>query len=168
MVPVLEKAFELNMPKLMQAVKASGSSQLVLAHGDERTVVVVAETRLAVVLGGRTWMVDIVAVPCLGGRWRPLLKCPRAHEGNFQSLYFTADELACRHCHGLRYLTRLAATPQDRNRLARIKLLAKMGHGPGAMEPKRGKGRWRAPYGKALARLAQLTTGHRDEIAKKA
>jgi hypothetical protein len=92
----------------------------------------------------------------------------RAHEGNFQSLYFRAGELACRHCHGLRYLTRLAATPQDRNRLARIKLLAKMGHGPDIACPTRLRGRWRGPYGKALARLAELTTSYRAVIARTA
>lgn len=164
-VPVLEKAFELNLPKLMRAAKAAGDSRLVLADGDERTVVVVAETRLAVALGGRTWIVDIVAVPCLGGRWRPLLKCPRAHEGNFQSLYYRAGVLACRHCHGLRYLTRLAGTQQDRNRLARIKLLAKMGYEADADCPKRLQGRWRGPYAKSLARLAKLTTSYRATVA---
>ena len=129
-------------------------------------MVVVAETRLAVVLGGRTWMVDIVAVPCLGGRLRPLLKCPRAHDGNFQSLYYRAGELACRHCHGLRYLTQLAATPQDRNRLARIKLLAKMGHDPGTFAPTRLKGRWHSTYGLALTQLAALTASYKSVIGK--
>jgi hypothetical protein len=148
-------------------VKDSGDSRLVLADGDERTVVVVAETRLAVMLGGQAWVVDIVAVPCLGGRLRPLLKCPRAHEGNFQSLYYRVGMLACRHCHGLRYSSNLAATPQGRNRLARIKLLATMGHGPGTACPARLRGRWRGPYGKSLMHLAALTTSYRDLIARK-
>ena len=157
MVPVLEKAFELNMPKLMQAVKASGSSRLVLAHGDERTVVVVAETRLAVVLGGRTWMVDIVAVPCLGGRWRPLLKCPRAHEGNFQSLYFRADELACRHCHALRYLSNLAPSQQERVRYKRFKLERTM-HWNKFFTPVRRPGQHWSNFRKALTKHNGLMT----------
>lgn len=98
-VPVLENAFEVNLPKLIRAAKATGSSRLVLDDGDVRTVAVLAESRLAVLLGGQQWVVDIVPVHCLQGRVRPLLKCPRAHEGNFQSLYYRNGELACRHCH---------------------------------------------------------------------
>lgn len=165
-VPVLEKAFELNMPKLMRAVKSSGSSRLVLADGYERTVVVVAETRLAVVLGGRTWMVDIVAVPCLGGRWRPLLKCPRAHEGNFQSLYFTAGELACRRCHALRYRSTLAAGPVDRARVARHKLLAAMSGQSGDALPARQPRAWRTRYKRLAGRLARLSGLHYADIRR--
>lgn len=107
-VPVLESAFEINLPKLLRAAKASGRPELVLTDGDLHTVAVLSETRLAVHLGGRVWLADIVAVPCLGGRLRPLLKCSGAHEGNFQSLYYRAGELACRHCHALRYRSTLA------------------------------------------------------------
>lgn len=166
-VPVLEQALELNLPKLMKAAKAAGSGRLVIAYGDVLTVVVLTDTRLAVILGGRAWVVDVVPVPCLGERWRPLLKCPRTHEGNFQSLYYRAGELACRHCHALRYGSTLAATPQERNRLARIKLLAKMGHGPGTLSPGRQRGRQRGPYLKALAQLAKLTTSYRAVISRR-
>jgi hypothetical protein len=131
-VPVLEAAFELNLPKLLRAAKATGSSLLVLDDGDERTVVALSPTRLAVHLGGRAWLADIVAVPCLNDRVRPLMKCPRAHEGNFQTLYLRDGELACRHCHGLRYRSTLAANATERARLARFKLLGRMGGMPGA------------------------------------
>lgn len=123
-VPVLENAFEVNLPNLMRAAKTTGSSRLVLDDGDVRTVAVLGESRLAVFLGGRDWVVDIVPVQCLKDRVRPLLKCPRAHEGNFQSLYYRTGELACRHCHALRYRTNVAATAADRARIARSKLLS--------------------------------------------
>lgn len=73
-------------------------------------------------LGGRAWLIDIVPVACLGGRVRPLLKCSRAHEGNYQALYFRAGVLACRHCHELRYSSRLAANSNERLRIRRIKI----------------------------------------------
>jgi hypothetical protein len=91
-VPVLENAFEVNLPQLMRAAKATGSYRLVLSDGDVHTVAMLAETRLAIFLAGQTWVVDIVTVQCLKGRVRPLLKCPRAHEGNFQSPYWSGDE----------------------------------------------------------------------------
>lgn len=129
-VPVLENAFEINLPKIMRAVRATGDSRVLLDDGVVRTVGVVTQTRLAVFLGGREWVVDIVPVQCLKGRLRPLLKCPYAHEGNFQSLYYRNDELACRHCLRLRYRTTLAPSATDRARLARYKLLTKLGGHP--------------------------------------
>lgn len=82
-VPILENAFEVNLPKLMRAVKATGDSRVVLDDGVLRTVAVLTERRLAVLLGNRQWVVDIMPVRCLNDRVRPLLKCPRTHEGNF-------------------------------------------------------------------------------------
>jgi len=159
-VPVLENAFEVNLPKLMRAAKATGSSRLVLDDGDVRTVAVLAETRLAVFLGGQQWVVDIVPVQCLQGRVRPLLKCPRAHEGNFQSLYYRGRELACRHCHVLRYRSTLAATSAERARLARFKLLAKLGAAPDQPFAYRQPFKWRKRYQRQLTRLAGLTGIH--------
>jgi hypothetical protein len=159
-VPVLENAFEVNLPKLMRAARAAGSSRLVLDDGDVRTVVVLAETRLAVLLGNRQWVVDIVPVQCLRGRVRPLLKCPRAHEGNFQSLYYHGGELACRHCHALRYRTNVAATAVERARIARSKLLASMGAKPGQLVAKRQPLKWRSRHVRLSARLACLTSVH--------
>lgn len=163
-VPVLENAFELNLPKLMRAVKATGDSRVVLDDVGKRTVAVLAETRLAVLLGGRQWLVDIVAVQCLQGRVRPLLKCPRAHEGNFQSLYYRGDKLACRHCHMLRYRTNVASTATERARLARSKLLRKMGGEPGQASPKRQPYKWRRPHLRLTTRLANLTKIHFDDL----
>lgn len=159
-VPVLEAAFEVNLPKLLRAAKASGRSMLVLDDGNERTVVALSETRLAAHLGGRTWLADIVAVPCLNDRVRPLLKCPRAHEGNFQSLYYRAGELACRHCHELRYRSNLAATTVERTRLARHKLLDLMGTDAGELPSRRQRNAWRKTYLRQLTKLYQLSAIH--------
>jgi hypothetical protein len=155
-VPVLENAFEVNLPKLLRAVKASGRPEVVLIDRDEHTVAVLSETRLAVRLGGRTWMADIVAVPCLKDRVRPLLKCPRAHEGNFQSLYWRGGELACRHCHALRYCSALAPGPVARARLAREKLLERMGARLGGDVPGRLPGAWRKRYARVAGRVSEL------------
>lgn len=45
-----------------------------LGDGDIRTVAQLTETRLAIKLGGKVWLADIVPVPYLGGRLRPLLR----------------------------------------------------------------------------------------------
>lgn len=166
-VPVLEAAFELNLPKLLRAAKASGRSVLVLDDGDERTVVALSETRLAVQLGGRVWMADIVAVPCLGGRLRPLLKCSRAHEGNFQSLYFRAGELACRHCHALRYRSTLVTGATERARLASHKLVARMGGQPSDSIPERPPRAWRKRYLRLTGRLEGLSGMHYGEVRRR-
>jgi hypothetical protein len=164
-VPVLEDALELNLPKLMRAAKAAGSGRLVLDDGDVRTVVLLSETRLAAFLGGRAWATDIVAVACLGGRLRPLLKCPRAHEGNFQSLYFTAGEVACRHCHQLRYRSNLAASAVDRERIARNALLQSMGGELGLSFTDRRRGIWRKTHVARIAKFGVLSAAHYAQIA---
>ena len=166
-VPVLESAFEVNLPKILRAAKASSSRLVTLNDGDVRTVVAVTETRLAVHLGGRVWMADIVAVKCLNDRVRPLLKCPRAHEGNFQSLYWRGGELACRHCHTLRYKSTLAPSVVERARLARLKLLERMGGLPGDAIPYRPPRAWRDRYGRAARRLAALTEVHHVDIRQR-
>lgn len=163
-VPILENAFEVNLPKLMRMAKATGGSRLVLDDGDVRTVAMLTETRLGVSLGGRVWVVGIVAVQCLQGRVRPLLKCPRAHEGNFQSLYFCGGELACRHCHALRYRTTIAATEADRARIARLKLLSSMGATVGESMPARKPYKWRKRHLRLVASVAHLTTIHYDDL----
>lgn len=164
-VPVLENAFEVNLPKLLRAVKASGRPEVVLVDGQELTVAVVSETRLAVHLGGRAWLADIVAVPCLNDRLRPLLKCPRAHEGNFQSLYYRAGELACRHCHALRYQTTLAADVWERARLARDKLVPKSVSEDFVIALQRKPRTWRRCYLKWLASVEEATVRHSKNIS---
>jgi hypothetical protein len=163
-VPVLEQVLELNLAKLMRVAKAAGSPRLILNDGEVRTVVVLSETRLAASLGGQAWVADIVAVACLGGRLRPLLKCPRAHEGNFQSLYFVNDVLACRHCHRLRYRSNLAASPVDRARIARNKLLVSMAGQPGAVEAPRQPYKWRSRHDRLAARLIALSGAHFEDM----
>ena len=163
-VPVLENAFEVNLSKLMRAAKATGSSRLVLDDGDVRTVAVLADSGLAVLLGDQQWVVDIVPVHCLKGRLRPLLKCPRAHEGNFQSLYFRSGELACRHCHALRYRTNVAASAVDRARIARSKLLRVLGAQPGQFDVVRQAYKWRKRHLSVIARVERLTSIHYRKI----
>ena len=165
-VPVLESAFEVNLPKILRAAKASSSSLVTLNDGEVRTVVAVTETRLAVHLGGRVWMADIVAVKCLNDRVRPLLKCPRAHEGNFQSLYWRGGELACRHCHALRYRSALATDTATRARLKRDKALAALGGRPGDVIPPRAPRAWRMRYGRLVGRLAALSGAHYADLAR--
>lgn len=159
-VPVLEDAFEINLAKLLAVSKRSGQSLLKLTDGVAAGEVLMTEVKLAVHFAGRVCVADIVTVPCLHGRVRPLLKCPRAHEGNFQSLYFRDDELACRHCHLLRYRSNLAATTTARARLARTKLLEKLGGEAGEVLPARQPFKWRKRHQRLSARLAILTGSH--------
>lgn len=148
----------------MRAAKATGSSRLLLDDGVVRTVAMLTETRLAVFLGGRQWVVDIVPVQCLQGRVRHLLKCPRAHEGNFQSLYFRAGELACRHCHKLRYLSNLAPNSLQRARLKRDKKFIKLGGKLGDHLPARRPGRWRRRYSALVRQYRILTLQHYEAL----
>jgi len=159
-VPVLENAFELNLPKMMRTAKAAGSTRLVLRDGEVQAIAVLTRARLAVFLGGRQWVVDIVPIQCLSDRVRPLLKCPRAHEGNFQSLYFRDDELACRHCHKLRYRTNVAATAVERARIARSRLLSSMRATVGESMPVRQPYKWRKRHLRLVDRLSHLTGIH--------
>lgn len=159
-VPVLESAFEVNLPKILRAIKASSSPLVTLTDGDVRTVVAVTETRLAVHLGGRVWMADIVPVKCLNDRVRPLLKCPRAHEGNFQSLYWRSGELACRHCHALRYRSSLAPGEIERARLQRDKALAALGGRLGGDFPTRAPRTWRRRHLRLLAFFVDASDTH--------
>ena len=165
-VPVLEAAFEINLAKILRAAKVSSSSLVTLDDGEVRTVVALTETRLAVHLGGRVLMADIVAVPCLNDRLRPLLKCPRAHEGNFQSLYFRGGELACRHCHALRYRSTLAPSAAERASIAQLKLANRMGGLPGDAMPGRLPRTWRGRYRRLAGRLAGLTGMHYDQLRR--
>lgn len=166
-VPVLESAFEVNLPKILRAAKASSSPLVTLNDGEVRTVVAVTETRLAVHLGGRAWMADIVAVKCLNDRVRPLLKCPRAHEGDFQSLYWRGGELACRHCHALRYRSNLVPDAVDRARLQRDKALKALAGRPGDVVPTRAPRAWRRRYLRLANRLAGLTEVHYSDLTRR-
>lgn len=138
-----------------------------MVDGDERTVAVLSEMRLAVHLGDRTWMADIVAVPCLKDRVRPLLKCPRAHEGNFQSLYWRGGELACRHCHALRYRSNLAPSRVARVQLAREKVLNKLQPSTTTIVPTRKSGSHKKRYLQRIANLGNLNKIYYEAIARR-
>lgn len=163
-VPVLENAFEVNLPKLIRAAKATGDARVVLTDGAVRTVAILTQSRLAVSLGGRSWVADIVAVQCLKGRLRPLLKCPRAHEGNFQSLYYRSGELACRHCHALRYRSNLAATAVERARIARVKLLLSLGIEPSRLDVTCHPYKWRKRHVRIISKVEHLARIHHEDL----
>jgi hypothetical protein len=159
-VPVLEDAFEINLAKLLAVSKRTGQSLLKVDDGTMAGEVLIRGAKLAVRLAGQVLVVAIVAVPCLKDRVRPCLNCPRAHEGNFQSLYYWNGELACRHCHRLRYRSNLAASATERARLARFKLLTKMGAEPGQFVIERQPFKWRKRHQRLTARLTSLTDLH--------
>lgn len=163
-VPVLENAFELNLPKLMRTVKATGDSRVILDDGIVRTVAMLTQTQLAVFLGGRLWMADIVTVQCLNGRVRPLLKCPRAHEGNFQSLYFLQGTLACRRCQNLRYRSTLQNSKLSRTRLTNERVLSKIHTKTDSTVPTRPARMWRKTYLNLLRKLEQTNTFHSEAL----
>lgn len=165
-VPVLEDQFEINLAKLMAIATSTGQSLLAVGDGTTTGLIMLCPDRLTAFLGGATYQVDIVAIPCLKGRVRPLLKCPRAHEGNFQSLYWSGSEVACRHCLGLRYRSSLAATATDRARLARHKLLRRLGATADATIPVRQSYRWRKCHQRLTARLSSLTDTHYAALRK--
>ena len=171
-VPVLEDAFEINLAKLMAVSNRTRRSLLTIDDGTTTGLVMIAPERLTVFLGGATYNVDIVSIPCLKGRVRPALVCSRAHEGNFQSLYWSGAEVACRHCLGLRYRSTLAATANDRARLARHKLLRRLGGTLDSTIPARQPYKWRKRHARLAARCASLTqtdyAGIREWLTKQA
>lgn len=163
-VPVLEDAFEINLAKLLAVSKRTGQPLLKVHDGRTSGEVLFIGTKMALRLAGHLFVADVVLVQCLNDRARPLLKCPRAHEGNFQSLYYLGRELACRHCHRLRYRSNLAASPADRARAARNKLLAIMGAQPGCIFPPRQPFKWRKRHQRLSARLTGLTALHYRDV----
>jgi hypothetical protein len=159
-VPVVEDTFALNLAKLNAAFIATGNGLLTVHWPGVAGLVLLEPTRMILMLGKTVHTADVVTVPCLNGRLRPLLKCPRAHEGNFQSLYFRAGELACRVCHQLRYRTTLASSPAERIRLARYKIFAAMGGVPGTLIPERKPYAWRKRHQRLIGKFARLSTAH--------
>lgn len=159
-VPVIEDTLGLNLATLLAASKKTGSSLLAVTWRSTTGLVMLEAERMTLMFSGVTVSAEITAVPCLNGRSRPVLKCSRAHEGNFQSLYLRGGELACRNCHGLRYRSNLAATATDRARLARFKLLDRMGGQPGDAIPARPPRAWRKRFRRLAGRLAALTGLH--------
>jgi len=165
-VPVIEDTLGLNLATLLTASKKANSDLLALTWQSTTGLVMLEAQRMAVMFGGVTVSTEIASVPCLNSRLRPLLKCPRAHEGNYQTLYLRGDKLACRHCHGLRYRSTLVATASERARLARFKLLDRMGGLPGVDVPERQHGAWRKRYRRMLGRLAALTGMHYSDLRR--
>lgn len=159
-VPVLDDAFEINLAKLLAVSRQTGRALLKVSNGTISGEVLVMSTKLGVRLEGQVFCVDLIQAQCLKGRSRTLSHCPRAHEGNFQSLYYWNGDLACRHCHRLRYQSNLAASAADRARLARNKLLLSMGGQPGAVEAPRKAYQWRSRHDRLAARLTALTGTH--------
>lgn len=159
-VPVVEDTLGLSLATLLATSKKSKSSLLAITWDGAKGLVMIEPERMTVMFCGVTASAEIQAIPCLNDRLRPLMKCPRAHEGNFQTLYLRDGELACRHCHQLRYRSNLAASPDGRTRLARIKQLKKMGAEPGQWVIDRQPFKWRKRHAQLLTRLAGLNASH--------
>jgi hypothetical protein len=166
-VRVLENAFELNLAKLLKASKKLGTTTLTVDGRGASGLVTLALDNLTLIIDGSTFIGTIVMVPCLNGRSRPLLKCGRAHEGNFQSLYYRDGGLACRLCHKLKYQSNLAGGAADRARLARFKLLNKMNGEPGRVIPERKPYCWRKRHLRLSLMLGGLTDLHYQDIRRR-
>lgn len=165
-VPTVESSFCLNLAKLLRASQQFDSPALTLDGGGIFALVILSPDLLVLSIDGAVSCAAIVAVPCLGNRSRPLLKCPRAHEGRYQSLYYRNGELACRHCHSLRYRTTLASSATTRARLARLKLLRAMGGQPGEPVPSRKPRTWRKRYRRLVDKLDRLSGSHYGALRK--
>jgi hypothetical protein len=164
-VPVIEDTFGLNLATLRRAAKKARTDLLTVTWQGVTGLAMIGPDRLTLVYAGVTVAADIEVVNCLNGRSRPLMKCPRAHEGNFQTLYLRDGGLACRHCHGLRYRSNLAAGTVDRARIARFKLMGRMGAEPGEAAPERRYGAWRKRYRLKMSVLMRLGGRYRAEVA---
>lgn len=165
-VPVIEDTLGLNLAKLLAKAKEVNSNLLAVSWQGTTGLVMLEPERLVLAFGSVTVSAEITAVACLNGRLRPLLKCPRAHEGNFQTLYLHGGELACRHCHGLRYRSTLAASPVERARLARFKLLNRMGGLLGEAVPARQPRAWRKRYWRLVGLFAGLSGTHYTDLRR--
>jgi len=163
-VPVIEDTLGLNLAKLQATAKKVGSDTLAITWQGTTGLVIMEPERMVLAFGGVTISADIVTVACLNGRLRSLLKCSRAHVGNFQTLYLRGGELACRQCHGLRYRSTLAAGPVERARLARFKVLDRMGGLPGEAAPVRRSRAWRKRYLRLVGRLLALSGVHYADL----
>lgn len=152
-VPVVEDTLGLSLATLLATSKKSKSSLLAITWDGAKGLVMIEPERMTVMFCGVTASAEIQAIPCLNDRLRPLMKCPRAHEGNFQTLYLRDGELACRHCHGLRYRSNLAATPIERSRLARFRIIKKLGGKLGDALPARKPYSWKARHKRLINQL---------------
>ncbi|PHV49285.1 hypothetical protein CSQ91_17865 [Janthinobacterium sp. BJB301] len=166
-VPVIEDALGINIAVLLAEAKKTGRNLLSLAWQGTTGLVTLEAKQVTLMFSGVIVSAEIYAVPCLNGRLRPLLKCPRAHEGNFQTLYLREGELACRHCHRLHYRSTLAPSATERARLARFKLMAKMGGASSSVIPDRKPYCWRKRHRRLEMRLVGLTGLHYGALRAK-
>lgn len=166
-VPVIEDTLGINIAVLLAEAKKTGRNLLSLAWQGTTGLVTLEANQVTLMFSGVIVSAEIYTVPCLNGRLRPLLKCPRAHEGNFQTLYLLHSELACRYCHRLRYRSTLAPSATERARLARFKLMAKMGCGPSNVILDRKPRCWRSRHRRLKMRLVGLTGLHYGALRAK-
>jgi hypothetical protein len=164
LVRVLENAFEINLAKLLAASKKLGATTLTVDGCGMSGLASISYDKFTLIVDGGIFSCLIITVPCLNGRFRPLLKCPRAHEGNFQSLYLFNGELACRKCLKLRYRSNLASGSKERARIQRMKAMHKLGRQADGTLPEYKKFEWRKKYFEKIAHIKDLENDHYVEL----
>jgi len=147
----------------MRAAAAAGSGRLVLYNVNALIIVSLSETRLAAFLSGQASVADEVAVACLGVDCGPP-RIARARKGNFKSLYFLNDLLACRQCHRLRCQTTLTAPVLERRRIARLKLIHKMRGDAEGNTLYRQRFAWRCRHAQLAQKLDNLDGFHYETV----
>jgi hypothetical protein len=160
----IENAFEVNLPTLLKASLHTSSRLLVVDDSYMYGLVLIEKDKMTLITGGLLMSAAIVFVPCLKGRFRPLFKCPRAHEGNFQSLYLSDGVLACRKCHHLRYQSNLAGCANDRARIQRHKMMQRLGRRADGELPSQRKFEWRKKYLAKISKIQELENNHYLEL----
>ena len=163
-VITVESVFEVNLAKILAVSKDANYLLLTLRNNSIFGLVFIDQHNLMLMIGGCLLYAQRVLVPCLNGRFRPLLKCPRAHEGNFQSLYLFNGELACRKCLKLRYRSNLASGTKERARIQRMKAMHKLGRQADGTLPEYKKFEWRKKYFKKIAHIKDLENDHYVEL----
>lgn len=150
----------------MAQAKKTGQNLLSLAWQGTTGLVMLEPKQITLMFSGVIVSAEICAVACLNGRLRPLLRCPRAHEGNFQTLYLRGGKLACRQCHSLRYRSNLASTIGERLRLKRQKLIQRMGGEAFETMPAHQATMWGRRHKKQARQLSAVSLQHYSALRK--
>jgi hypothetical protein len=161
---ILERAFEINLATLLKKSRDLSSNILTIGDSFSMLIAVISQHQINIVSGDAIATLDVVAIPCLKGRFRPLFRCPRAHEGNFQSIYLCDGVLACRKCHNLRYQSNLAGCAKDRARIQRYKMMKRLGRKTDGKLPNQRKFEWQKKYFAKISKIQELENNHYLEL----